>query len=368
MNKIAIVGAGAGGVFCALQILEIKPDTDITLFEKGDPLKTLLPTGGGRCNLSYNEADARELAKNYPRGEKFLYSIFSKFSVAQTLEYFEKIGVKTYKQPDNRIFPVANSAETVRDVLLKRLKKFKNVRVVKNNIKSARELKGFDFTVVACGSKGGYELALDFEHTLTPMRSALCGYITKEKYPSGVSILVGKDGPSSACGSKTPLLFTHQGISGPYIFRESSINAFKDYPFTLSVPFLDMHKLKECMKENPKKNFGNILSEFAPKSLAKSLLEPEIFETQCANIKKSEIEKLKNLEFTVLAPDKKGETVRAGGVDLKEIKNTCESKIHPNLYFIGEILDIDGFCGGFNLQNAWSTGAVAAADIVSKIN
>ncbi len=361
MSNIAIVGAGAAGVFCALQILETKPDTDITLFEKSEPLKTLLPTGGGRCNLSYDESDFRTLAKNYPRGEKFLYSIFSKFDVAQTLEYFEKIGVKTYVQPDSRIFPVADSSQFVRDTLLKRLKKFKNVRIIKNNIKDASELKGFNFTVIACGSKGGYELAAEFGHTLTPMASALCGYITEEKYPSGVSILVGDE-------PKIPLLFTHQGISGPYVFKESSINAFKKYPFIFQVPFLDVEELTERVGRNSKKSFGNVLGELVPKSLAKALLSPEIFETQCANIKKSEIEKLRMLEFNVLAPDKKGETVRAGGVDLKEIKNTCESKICPGVYFIGEILDVDGFCGGFNLQNAWSTAAVAAQDILNKIN
>ena len=353
-QRVAIIGAGAAGVFCALQILEYAPDADITLFEKNEALKTLLPTGGGRCNLSYDEPDFRTLAKNYPRGEKFLYSIFSKFGVPETLEYFEKIGVKTYKQADGRIFPVADSSKFVRDALLRQLKKFKNVRVVKNNIKSACELEGFDFAVIACGSKGGYELVLELGHTLTPMASALCSYITEEKYPGGVSISINGE----------PLLFTHIGISGPYVFKLSSLRAFWEYPFVLEVPFLDVATVFEHARANPKKAFKNVLCDFIPKSLAEVLDIPDV---QCANIKKSEIEKLRTLNFTVLAPDKKGETVRAGGVDLKEIKNTCESKIRPNLYFIGEILDIDGLCGGFNLQNAWSTGAAAAQDILDKL-
>lgn len=360
-QKIAIVGAGASGFFCALQILEEKNDAEITFFEKEEPLKSLLPTGGGRCNLSYFENDIYELAKNYPRGEKYLYSIFSKFNVAQTLEYFEKIGIKTYKQQDNRIFPLSNSSKDFTCRLLSYIKKFKNVKFVKKSIQNAKQLAGFDFTVIAAGSKGGYDLASSFEHTITPMAPALCGYVTEEKYPSGVSIMV----------DDTPLLFTHIGISGPYVFKISSIQAFNKFPFKFSVPLLCSSEVLKKMAENPKKSFGNLLCssfpKLLPKSFAKALLSEEVFNTQCANVKKSDVEKLQTLEFNVLKPDKKGETVRAGGVSLKEITNNCESKIHKNLYFIGEILDIDGFCGGFNLQAAWSTGAVAAQNIIGKI-
>lgn len=356
-TKIAIIGAGAAGVFCALQILEQNKNVEITFFEKNEPLKSLLPTGGGRCNLSYFENDTYELAKNYPRGEKFLYSVFSKFNVAQTLSYFEKIGIKTYKQADNRLFPTSNSSNDVICKLLGQLEKYKNVRFKKIWVKDAKTLAEYDFIVIATGSKGGYELASTFEHTITPMAPALCGYITEEKYPSGVSILI----------NNTPLLFTHQGISGPYVFKLSSIYAFKKFPFELPIPFLKIEDVMNKIKENPKKSFGNMLCDFVPKSLAKALLTPETYEIQCANIKKSEIQKLETLNFTVIAPDKKGETVRAGGVNLKEIKNTCNSKLHNNLYFIGEILDIDGFCGGFNLQCAWSTAAVCALDILNRI-
>ena len=108
---VAIVGAGASGCICAYYLL--KRGVDVTLFDSGSPLRTLLPTGGGRCNLAHAQYDFKELAKNYPRGEKFLYSVFSQFSTADTVALFEELGVKTYTQEDGRIFPVSNSSKDV---------------------------------------------------------------------------------------------------------------------------------------------------------------------------------------------------------------------------------------------------------------
>ena len=120
-GNIAIIGAGASGCVCAYYLL--KEGFEVTLFDSGTPLRTLLPTGGGRCNLAHAEYDPRELAKNYPRGEKFLYSVFSQFSTSDTIELFEELGIKTYTQPDGRIFPESNSAKDVKEKVLARIKK-----------------------------------------------------------------------------------------------------------------------------------------------------------------------------------------------------------------------------------------------------
>ena len=119
VSRIAIIGAGASGCICAYFLL--KSGYDVTLFDKASPLRTILPTGGGRCNLAHAEFNPRELASYYPRGEKFLYSVFSKFSTAETIELFEELGIKTYIQENGRIFPESNSAKNVREVILNKI-------------------------------------------------------------------------------------------------------------------------------------------------------------------------------------------------------------------------------------------------------
>lgn len=155
-NKIGITGAGASGCICAYWLL--KAGLEVTLFDKNLPLRTLLPTGGGRCNLAHAEYDFRELAKNYPRGEKFLYSVFSRFSTAETLEMFEKMGIKTYTQDDGRIFPESNSSKDVQEKILREIRN-SGVKFIQKEIKSVENLmKEFDSVVIATGGHSGYEL------------------------------------------------------------------------------------------------------------------------------------------------------------------------------------------------------------------
>ena len=136
MKKICIAGGGPAGVMTAIFASE-NPENKIYIFDKGIILNTLLPTGGGRCNLAYNEYNFKELAKFYPRGEKFLYSIFSRFSTKETIDFFKSIGVNTYVQEDSRIFPVSNSAKDVKEALLKQIDK-KNVKKVFEEIEDMR--------------------------------------------------------------------------------------------------------------------------------------------------------------------------------------------------------------------------------------
>lgn len=365
--KIAIVGTGPSGVYCGLQLIEEFQKTgcntySIRLFDPLPTLSTILPTGNGRCNLTFSEYDFKTFAGNYPRGEKFLYSIFSRYLTRETLEYFKKIGIKTFVQPDNRIFPVSQNAKTVRAQMISALKKGISVHFCQKIVKKPEELDEYDVIVLATGSKDRHDLARQFGHTVIPLKPALCGLKVKDKgaeFPVGVSIHTENGG----------IIFTHVGISGPEIFKISSINAKKSFPYEIKIPIMKPDKVFEVLDEAPKKSFGNVISEFIPKSAAKYLFKKYgiDFDKQAAHAKKDEVCRLQYLEFIVTGPDGKGEIVHAGGVSLDEIDKNCRSKINPKLWIIGEALDIDGFCGGFNLQNCWSTAAVAAQDIVKAV-
>jgi len=368
-EKIAVIGAGPAGCMAAYHL---QNNFSVTLFDFSSPLRTLLHTGGGRCNLAYAEYDFRELAKNYPRGEKFLYSIFSRFSTADTIDFFEKIGIKTYVQDDLRIFPVSNSAKEVREAFLNNLKnsEFKKEKVLRINPKeNAFEVVtdcssyNFDKIIIAIGGHSSYNLIKYLGHTIEDPRPALVGLKTKEnlKELAGVSFknITAKFNNKILSGD---LLFTHEGISGPLTYKISSIMAKEKFPYKISFDFYGDIDLQELLNANPHKNIKNLLSEFIPKSFASFILkklsvnEDEKSHKIDGKIRDKIIELLNNFEVNIISTAKDGEVVTCGGVSLYEVNpKTLESKIVPGVYFCGGVLDIDGFCGGFNLQNCWST-------------
>ena len=374
--NIAIIGAGASGCICAYLLQ--KEGFDVTLFDKGIPLRTLLPTGGGRCNLAHAEYDFKDLAKNYPRGEKFLYSVFSKFSTYDTLALFDELGVETYTQEDERIFPTSNSAKDVREKILNNLK---NVQIQKEEVIKIEKIDSgfkilstpnysknkkmceylFSHVIIAIGGHSNFDFLKNFEIKIIPPKPSLVGLNTKEKSKEVSGIVVRN---VNCNGLTDDLLFTHFGISGPLAYKISSIKARDNFPYKLN---FDLHpqeiNLQELLNTNPHKDVKNILSKFIPHGLIKYLIG------DIADIKAHKIDgktrdfilsKLHNLELTVIGTNKGEETVTAGGIDLSEINpKTMELKKYQNIYCIGEALNIDGFCGGYNLQNAWSTAFVA---------
>lgn len=366
-KRVCIIGSGPSGCICA-KLLQNK--FDVTVFDNGNFLRTLLPTGGGRCNLAHAQYDFKELAKNYPRGEKFLYSIFSKFSTSDTLEFFKSIGVKTYAQDDNRIFPVSNSSKDVREKLLKSLKK---CRMVKEKATDLRKINNgwevttqkskylFDYVIAAIGGHSGYDLFKNLDIKIIPPTQSLTGLVTKEDFTdiAGVSV--------------NDVLFTHKGVSGPYIYKLSAINARKEFPYKISFNLVDCDNLQELLNQNPHKEIKNLVAQMIPKSLAHWILTdlniPD--QTPCHKIdgkmRDKIVNKLKNFEITITGKVAEDEIVTCGGVELNEVNpKTLESKKYEGLYFCGEVLDIDGFCGGFNLQNCWSTGFVCASSIINR--
>ncbi len=360
--RVAIVGAGAAGCICAYFLL--KEGINVTLFDKGSPLRTLLPTGGGRCNLAHAEYDFKELAKNYPRGEKFLLSAFSKFSTWDTLALFEELGIKTYTQDDNRIFPVSNSAKEVRETILNKIHK---AAIIKKEILSLKDLENeFTHIVVATGGHAGYELLKEYDINIIEPKPSLVGLNTKENF---------KDISGTVChgvnaeGLYGDILFTHFGVSGPLVYKISSIKAFEKFPYEIEFDLAPtLTNLQEILNISPHKEIKNILREYLPQKLVSKILL-DIDETTKAHSINGKtrdliLDRIHKFRVTVCGTNRGEETVTAGGVDLNEINpKTMEVKGVNGLYCIGEVLNIDGFCGGFNLQNAWTTAFIAAENI-----
>ena len=399
-RKIAIIGSGASGCICAYFLL--KAGIEVTLFDFSAPLRTLLPTGGGRCNLAHAEYDFKELAKNYPRGEKFLYSVFSKFSTYDTISLFEELDIPTYIQKNGRIFPESNSAKKVREKILEKIKKAEFVKekvigieVIEGGYKITTEnpspasvtfaggsrtaapspARGegkecsrwwFPHVVIAIGGKSSFNILKNLNINIIEPKPSLVGLNCDIKIPSGIVL---KNVLSGDMNIKDDLLFTHFGISGPLAYTISSIKAGEKFPYKLSFDLYPQDfNLQELLNTYPHKDFKNILAEIFPANFAKAFLG-EFSDTKACKIdgktRDCILNKIHNFEVTITGTNKGEETVTAGGVDLDEINpKTMEAKNYPNLYFIGEVLNIDGFCGGFNLQNAWSTAYVAAESII----
>ena len=374
-KKIAIIGAGPAGCMCA-KVLSDKGISS-TVFEKSKILATLLPTGGGKCNLGYAEFDFKELSKNYPRGEKFLYSVFSQFDTSNTIDFFKTIGIDTYIREDNRIFPVSNSSADVRNKFIHSISsaKYNNEEVLeikkvdsKYNLKTNNNLYEFDIVVIAIGGHSGVEILRKLNLNINAQTQALVGLTTGIDY----SELAGVSIKNVKCDKFVgDILFTHRGISGPLVYTLSSIYARRSFPYNLSFQLHENFDLQELLNTNSNKEIKNLLGQFLPKSFSSMLLNmlninPEL---KCHKIDRKTRDKIKeklnNFIITVTGKFPQGEVVTCGGVDLTEINpKTLESKKYPNLYFCGEILDIDGFCGGFNLQNCWSTGYITAKSIL----
>lgn len=379
-KSIAIIGAGPAGCVCAKYLLDC--GIKATIFDKGKYLRTILPTGGGRCNLAHNEFNFKDLAKNYPRGEKFLYSIFSRFATQETLDLFQSIGIDTYVQDDNRIFPKSNSSKEVQTKLLKAISEceFINEQVTLIEkldncfkIKTNKSTYGFDIVIVAIGGHSEFKILNKLNISIEPPTQALVGLKTKEEFSSiaGVSLKNVKCKINKET-LNDDIIFTHKGISGPLIYKISSIYARKELPYNLTLKFVEPFDFQAELNKNPHKEIKNLIGHYIPKSFASFILKSLNIDenTQCHQIngktRDKILNRLENFNVSIIGKVQDSEVVTCGGINLKEINSkTLESKQYKNLYFCGEVLDIDGFCGGFNLQNCWSTGYIVAQSIKS---
>ena len=393
-KNIAVIGCGAAGGMVSI-LLAKNPYYKVTAFDIKEPFSTLLPTGGGRCNITNAENDIKEFAKNYPRGEKFLLSVFSKFNAEQTRKLFKDLGIKTYVQPDRRVFPQSNSSADTINILRKHLNtsnfKFVKEKVVslekKENsfeIKTATQNFKFDKVVIATGGRGsGFELAKHLGHHIVECKPSLCALDIAEKdfYElSGLSFsdveIEFKNEKSKRISCSGDFLFSHKSITGPAVFKVSAMSAYmnfsKENPLVLNIKLKNIQKeeIEKLLVENNKKSIKNTFSLIMPEKFVSVVLKIHNIDgnKQTAQIKKNEkeilINSINNLKLNAISRIKDSEIVTAGGIDLKEINaKTTESKIVQGLYCIGEVLDIDGFTGGFNLQNCWSGAYLCSLSI-----
>ncbi|WP_159472625.1 NAD(P)/FAD-dependent oxidoreductase [Chryseobacterium sp. 18068] len=397
MKQIIIIGGGAAGFFCAANLDEKKYKVTI-LEQNSDVLQKVKISGGGRCNVSHACFDPKELVQFYPRGNKELLSVFTKFQPGDTMEWFEKRNISLKIENDNRIFPQSNSSQTIINTFLNEIQQ-KNIEVkTKCSVKEIEKrdenylvktsLGDFeaDFVIYTTGSSPkSLKMIQNLGHKIIDLVPSLFTFNIKDpllKDIPGTSFEMAETSiPTLKTEESGPLLITHWGLSGPAILKISAweaINLAKvKYNFEIEVNFIskdidDAEGLFQNFKQsNPKKTIGQskifeVTNRFWQRILEVSNIN---LNKQVAQISGKEMQAiLTNLckkKFQVTGKSTfKDEFVTAGGVDLKEINfKNMSSKILPNFYVAGEVLNIDAVTGGFNFQACWSEAWLIAQDL-----
>lgn len=401
-KHVAVLGGGAAGVFAALATKAANPDFHVTLLEKSAVLLAKVKvSGGGRCNVTHACFDPRQLVLNYPRGSKELIGPFTRFQPRDTIQWFEARGVELKTEGDGRMFPITDQSSTIIDCFLAEAKKLNVEILLRQKIKKihrqndlfAIDLEGKTLEcgslVLATGSHiDGHNLARDFGHTvIDPVPSLFTLNIPDSplldlagiSVPKAVIKLAGTSIEQSG-----PLLLTHWGFSGPAALRLSAWGAriFHQHQYKIEIlvdwlPDLKkealLNQIQKLRKETPGQQIAaNPLFQL-PKNLWKRFVSLSgIGETKkFAELSNDAIHKLVDLLksgiFQVNGKTTyKEEFVTCGGVALDEVNfKTMESRLCKGLYFAGEVLDVDAVTGGFNFQNAWTTGWIAAQAIAA---
>ena len=398
---IIIIGGGAAGFFTAINLVEKKPKLKVAILERGKSvLEKVRISGGGRCNVTHACFVPNELVKFYPRGERELKGPFHQFCSGDTIEWFEKHGVELKIEEDGRMFPVSDSSQTIIDCFLNATQKLKIDVLTGHSVQELYQGENYwkistnqdvfscQKVIMTTGSNPKiWELLQSLGHSIVPPVPSLFTFNIKDvriKDLMGVATNAAVKVKNSKLNATGPLLITHWGMSGPGILRLSAWGARelaeKKYHFAIQVNWIPgysfdeiVEELKTIKEENAKKLVTKYAQFNLPKRLWESLTKAATIseETKWADVNKKELhllaEQLTNGEFQVNGKSTfKEEFVTAGGIDLKEVSfKTMESKILPNLYFAGEILNIDAITGGFNFQNAWTDGFIAANAIAS---
>jgi len=397
---IIIVGGGAAGFFTAINIVEKNPKLKVAILERGaEVLQKVRISGGGRCNVTHACFVPNELVKYYPRGEKELRGPFHQFCSGDTIEWFEKHGVELKIEDDGRMFPVSNSSQTIIECFLTATQKLgievltgQSVQSIFNpevsgdklwKIETQNENYIAEKLILATGSNPKvWEMLQTYGHAIVSPVPSLFTFNIKDsriKELPGVAAQVTVKVKDTKLTSTGPLLITHWGMSGPAVLKLSAWGARilhdKNYQFTIFVNWLndiettEAEKILKGLKQEHAKKAVSKKSHFDfPNRLWESLVLASGIEaeTKWADLSKVQLQNLSNQltkgTFQVNGKSTfKEEFVTAGGIDLKEINfKNMESKLHENLYFAGEIVNIDAITGGFNFQNAWTSGFILA--------
>lgn len=403
---LVVIGGGAAGFFCAVNAAKFNPLLRVIIVEKSSKLLSKVRiSGGGRCNVTHACYSMAEMIKKYPRGSSFLKKAFHQFFTTDTINWFKERGVELKTEPDGRMFPESNTSQTIVDCLMKEVNDYGVEILMNKEVKAVIKIKQHWQLLFAnetildadyiCIASGGYPKSSQFEwlqklgHTIeTPVPSLFTFNMPGNSITSLMGV-VAEHVTVKIAGTKLfeqgPLLITHWGMSGPAILKLSAWGARQlytdQYKFTVIVnwvPSFNEQTLKDKFQEvrfevaaqkiNNRNPFG------LPQRLWTYLLNQSGIneDMRWADLPAKEQNKLIKMlcthEFAVNGKTTfKEEFVTAGGVHLGEINShTMESMLAPKLFFCGEVMDTDGVTGGFNFQNAWTTGFIAAKAIAEK--
>lgn len=419
-RTIAVLGGGAAGMMAAIGAgTGFEDDRGrVLLFEKNKYLGAkVLISGGGRCNVTTGIFDVKKLLENYPRGAKFLMSAMFRFPPEKVKEWFETHGVPLKTEEDLRIFPVSNNGKDVVGALENELHRLGAEIHINANVVDVTRNEGTgkfliklkdesvfeaDAVVITTGGNAyshtgstgdGYAFAKHLGHTVTPLSPSLNSFVVREpwvKKLAGVSFEKAGLTLKSFDGKREykrtgPGVFTHHGVSGPAVFAMSAQATHEKYdrtePMELRVNFFPDETEEKLAKRfqtmadgHGKKTLLNFLDMLLPRSVCEVIIEvlkadPGMQTGRLPKtVREALLRQMTGLRLEVTGRGAGEEFVTAGGVALDEVNtNTMESKKCPGLYFAGEILDIDGFTGGFNLQASWATGRLAGENAAKKL-
>jgi predicted Rossmann fold flavoprotein len=404
--RIAVLGGGAAGFFAAITCAEkLGKDGSVTLFEATPHLLAKVRiSGGGRCNVTHSCFEPAELVKKYPRGGRELLGAFHRFQPRDTIEWFASRGVATKTEEDGRMFPTTDDSATIVDCLMSAAARagvsIRLSTAVRSAVKQGATfqltlgtgtVEEFDRVIVATGgnkASGGLAIAESFGHSIvTPVPSLFTFHITDPRLTdlSGISVEnAGVTAPGTKLKTDGPVLITHAGLSGPGILKLSAWGARefaeKNYAFPVALNWVPPHtrdSLVKALSVVREQNARKQVTTFSPVAMPQRLWERFVIAagipttTPWAHVSNPALQALAGqltaAEFNVDGKSMfKDEFVTCGGVKLSEVDfKTMESRKIPGLHFAGEVLDIDGVTGGFNFQNAWTTGYLAGTACAS---
>ena len=398
---VSIIGGGAAGFFSAINVKENYPDAKVMIFEKSKELLAKVKiSGGGRGNLTNACTSIKELSEAYPRGGKALKKAFHIFNTTQAMQWFESRGVPLSIQDDNRVFPASQNSQSIIDCFLQQAKKLgikielgKGIKAIKS-IGDTLELsfikrdippRIFDKVIVATGGspiREGLEWLENLDHKIeNPVPSLFTFNMPSESVTRLMGVSVEKTTVSiqgTNLRSEGPLLITHWGMSGPVILKLSALGARllseKGYEFKIQVNWVNIQNnnlvldmLRSIVNEHTNKLLSNVRPYLLPERLWHYLLEKNDLSAKkkWGELGKKGMNKMVNVltndVYSVEGKTSfKDEFVTCGGVSLESIDiTTMQSKVCKNLYFAGEVMDIDGITGGYNFQAAWTTAFIA---------
>ena len=390
--KTAIIGGGAAGFFLAINLKEMRPEMAVTIFEKSKQVLAKVEiSGGGRCNCTNSFAEVGDLSEVYPRGHRLMKRLMKGFSQEDAYNWFERHGIRLTTQEDQCVFPMSQDSHTIINCFLAEAQRHSVVIRTETRIDSLDQLSDYGFIAVTTGGMTTQNTLMTQMIPIVPPVPSLFTFRIDDERLHALMGTVVEDVMTMIPGTKLraegPLLITHWGMSGPAILKLSSygarILAENGYQMPLAVNWTNrrdtevMTILDEMMIRNPQKQLTTVAPCGLPLRLWTYLVEKCLGERsngRWGSLNKKEQNRLANLlsggdgyQIAGRAPFK-DEFVTCGGVDLSAVNSsTLESRQVPNLYFAGEVLDIDGITGGFNFQAAWTTAYTVACAIAKSV-